>query len=250
MIQFQSENPCLNRIQPAVVALYVVVILLRLAMVAQHPYSLRQVWIVGRDCASLTASTQILAGIKTESRCLPHRSSSFPAFVFLRKVLGAMSLAGIFQYDETPSFSQFSNPIHVGRLSAEVNGHHRRNYPAGATRNRPSSKLVLVALRLQVLAEFFRVHIVGALIYVDELRLCTSLGNSFGGSDESVWHGEYAIARADPCGHKGETRRICPAAHTDAIVHLAELRKRVFKILYRLASYEGSGVQCSSKNGD
>src|SRR5208337_4933000 len=175
MIQLQSENPCLNCIQPSVVTLYVMVVFLRLAMVTQHAYSLCQVWIVGRDCASLTASSQILAGIETESRCFPHRSSSFPAFVFLRKVLGAMGLAGIFHYDDTPSFSQLSNPIHVGRLSVEVNGHDRRNHPAGATRNRPSSKLVLVALRLQVLAEFFRIYIVGALIYVDELRLRTSL---------------------------------------------------------------------------
>src|SRR5271157_991849 len=133
MIQFQSENPCLNRIQPAVVTLYVVVILLRLAMVAQHPYSLCQVWIVGRDCASLTASTQILAGIETEGRCFPHRPSSFPAFVFSREVLGTMGLAGIFYYDEIPSLGQFKNPIHVGRLPVEVNGRDRRNRSPGSS---------------------------------------------------------------------------------------------------------------------
>src|SRR5271167_1898321 len=106
MVQFYSENSCLNRIQPAIVALHVMVILLRLAMVAQHSYSLRQDRIVGRNCASLTASAQIFARIEAEGCCFPHRSSLFPAFVFLRKVLGAMSLAGVFYYDEIVSSGQ------------------------------------------------------------------------------------------------------------------------------------------------
>ena len=37
---------------------------------------------------------------------------------------------------------------------------------------------------------------------------------------------------------------------TDTVADLAEFRKCIFKILYRFASYECSGVQCSPKNGD
>ena len=68
------------------------------------------------------------------------------------------------------------------------------------------------------------------------------LRNGFGGGDEGVRHGEHAIPRADPGGHKCETQRICPAAHTDTMVDIAELRKCVFKILYRLSPYECSVV--------
>jgi hypothetical protein len=35
-------------------------------------------------------------------------------------VLGAMSLAGVFYYDEVPRFGQLQNPIHVGGLSVEI----------------------------------------------------------------------------------------------------------------------------------
>ena len=56
------KNSCLDRIQPAVVTLYVMVVLLRLAMVAQHAYSLRHVRVVRRNCPSLTTSTRFLPG--------------------------------------------------------------------------------------------------------------------------------------------------------------------------------------------
>src|SRR5271165_4954278 len=123
-----------------------------------------------------------------------------------------MSLAGIFYYDQIPSLGQLENPIHVSRLPVEVNRHDRRNHPASAAGNRPSGKLIAIAPRFQEFAKLFRIHVVGALVDVDKLRLRTSLGDGFGGSDESVRHGEYAIPRANPCGHKGETQRICPTA--------------------------------------
>src|SRR5208283_5134924 len=119
------------------------VVFLRLAMVAQHAYVLRQVRFVGRDCTSLTAGPEILARIEAEGSGFPHRSRSFPSFVFSREVLGTMSLASIFYYDQVPSPGQLQNPIHVGRLSVEVNRHDRLNHPAGPMRNRPSGKLVL-----------------------------------------------------------------------------------------------------------
>ena len=90
------------------------------------------------------------------------------------------------------------------------------------------------------------------MLFIDvyELRLRTSLRNGFGGGDEGIRHREYAIPRADPCSHECETQRIGPTAHTNTMINLAELCKRSFKILYRFASYESSGMKCSSKNGD
>ncbi len=83
---------------------------------------------------------------------------------------------------------------------------------------------------------------IGALVDIDELRMRTGLRNGFGGGDEGVRHGEYAISRADPGGHKRETQRVCPAAHTNTMADLAELRKCLFKIFYRFPSYECSGA--------
>ena len=88
---------------------------------------LRQIRVVGGNCSSLAASTQVLARIETEGRCLPHRSGLFPAFVFAREILGAMGLARVFHDYEIVSVGQLQNRIHVGRLSVEMDRHYRRN---------------------------------------------------------------------------------------------------------------------------
>src|SRR5580704_14204646 len=61
--QLHAQDSRLDRVQPAVVSLDVMVILLRLPMVAQHANFPRNLGVIGGYRAGLAARSQILAGI-------------------------------------------------------------------------------------------------------------------------------------------------------------------------------------------
>src|ERR1700674_275269 len=94
--KFHREPSRLNGVQPTIVAFDIVVILFRLAVVADHLHPLRHSLIVCRDSSALATGSQILAGIKTESSRLPHRTGTLPGIFLLREVLSAVRLARIF----------------------------------------------------------------------------------------------------------------------------------------------------------
>src|SRR5271165_2541174 len=123
-------------------------------------------------------------------------------------------------------------------LSVQVDGRDRRNHPTGTARNRPPAKPISVALRLQKFVELFRIHVVGALVDIDELRKRTGLRNGFGCGDEGVRHGEYTFALSDPGGNKREPQRVRPTADANTMAYVAEFRKGPLKIFDGLPSYE------------
>ena len=68
MAELDSEEGCLDRMQTAVVTLEVVVVLLRLAMLAQHLDRLRRLVVARRHGAAFAARTEVFARIETERR--------------------------------------------------------------------------------------------------------------------------------------------------------------------------------------
>src|SRR5262250_1469928 len=78
MLQLHVKNSALNGIQASIVAFEVVIILLCLAMVAQHAAVRRNRSVVGCDRAPFAASSQVFARIKAEGSDTPHRSCREP----------------------------------------------------------------------------------------------------------------------------------------------------------------------------
>src|SRR6266436_5173931 len=97
--ELYGEPPCLNGIEPPIVALYVVVVLFHLTMVADHLHCLRHSLIVGCDRAAFATSPKILSWVETESRCVAHGTCLLPVAVFLREILGAMCLACVLNHN-------------------------------------------------------------------------------------------------------------------------------------------------------
>src|ERR1700733_5119808 len=100
MTEFHAQDARLQGIEATVVTLGIVIILLRLTVFAQHAHFLSDRFTVGGCRPRFAASTQILAWVKTEGRRVAHGASLPPAIFLLRKVLGAMSLAGVFYHNQ------------------------------------------------------------------------------------------------------------------------------------------------------
>ncbi len=72
VFEFCSEKTRLDRIQPSVVALEVVLILLCLSVISELARDLRQVFVIRRDRTGFAAGTQVLARVKAECRGMTH----------------------------------------------------------------------------------------------------------------------------------------------------------------------------------
>src|SRR6266852_9532331 len=101
MLKFYVKEARLNGVQSSVIAFHVVVVLLSLAMIANHADPGAKSIVVRRDRPRFAAGTQVLAGIEAESGGPAHRAGDEPAVVFAREVLCAMRLASIFHHNET-----------------------------------------------------------------------------------------------------------------------------------------------------
>src|SRR5258708_999078 len=123
--EFGAEDSRLNSIQATVVPLQVVIILLRLAVVAQHPDTSRDFFIVSGHRAGFSACTQVFSWIETESSGAPHRTSLSPPLLFARKILCAVSLTSVFDHKQVVSFREFQDGIHVRHLAVQMHGNDR-----------------------------------------------------------------------------------------------------------------------------
>ena len=72
----------------------------------------------------------------------------------------------------------------------------------------------LDALLLEVLAQFLRIHVVGALVDVDELRQRAGLRNRFRRRDKGIRNSDGHIPWLHACRHQGEAQaRRCRCPH-------------------------------------
>ena len=77
--QLDTQHSGLDGIEPTIVPFEIMVILFRLAVVAQHADFARNFFIVRCHRSSFSAGAQILSWIKTEGGRVAHRSSFLPS---------------------------------------------------------------------------------------------------------------------------------------------------------------------------
>ncbi len=75
----------MNRVQPAVVAFDIVIVLFRLAVIAKHAHALGHRFVIGSDGAAFATSPEILAWIEAKGGREADRSSFSPAFPSVEK---------------------------------------------------------------------------------------------------------------------------------------------------------------------
>src|SRR5207247_8696999 len=82
-LELDGQDPCLDRVESAIVPLDVVNVFPRLAMISQHLAVPRQSLVVGGDGSRLSAGAQILTGIEAERRGAAHRPGLTPPVLSL-----------------------------------------------------------------------------------------------------------------------------------------------------------------------
>src|ERR1700727_1490451 len=122
MFEFDVQKPSLDRVQSAVIAFDVVIVLLGLAVIAKHTHAGRDGGIVRGGCTSFPACPKILAWVKAESGRVAHRPGLLPAVLPSRKVLRTVCLAGILDNKNAILVRQLKNSVHVSHLAIEMHG--------------------------------------------------------------------------------------------------------------------------------
>ena len=243
MLELQSQDAGLNRIQPAVVSFEFVIILLRLPVVAQHPDFLCKLFIVGRNRARFSASAQVFSWIEAKCGRAAHRASPLPTILLLRKVFCTVGLASIFDDDQVVSLGKLKDGTHVRHLAVQVHGNDSCNRSSRLFVEQFLGHTVEVALCFQVFLKFHGIHGVSALIDIHEVRTSAGLGDGLGGRDKSVGDCNDGITRTDPGSDQGEPQSIRSASDADAILHIAELGKIFFEVFHHRPANETSGLQ-------
>src|ERR1019366_2906839 len=80
MPQLHAQDAGLDRVQPPVVAFHFVVVLARLAVVAQHADVPGQLGVVGGHGSGLAACAEVLAGVEAECAGAAHGTGFTPAW--------------------------------------------------------------------------------------------------------------------------------------------------------------------------
>ena len=99
------------------------------------------------------------------------------------------------------------------------------------------------ALRFQVLPQLLGIHVVGALVDVDEFGKRTSLRNRFRGGNECVRDGDDDIAGLTPAAISAKRRASVPLFTATACFGFAEGGKGLLEILDHRAADEARGAQ-------
>ena len=134
--KLDAQHTGLDRIEPAVEPLDVVVVLLRLPVVAEHSALVGHPVIIGGDCSGLAARTQVLPGIKAERGGMAHRACLAPPAFLFREVFCTVRLAGVFDDNEVVSGGQLEDGVHVGHLPVQMHGNECRHRAACALAHR------------------------------------------------------------------------------------------------------------------
>jgi hypothetical protein len=129
--QFDQQDRGLNRVQSTVEGQETVNILLSLPVVPQQSKSVGNFRVLGHNCTAIPVSPQIFTGIKTEAPGVAERTRPFTF------VIGAMCLAGVFDYFQTVFVGELPNRMHFSRLAKQMHGHDR----FGARCNGPLNQL-------------------------------------------------------------------------------------------------------------
>ena len=159
-----------------------------------------------------------------------------------------MCLAGVFDDDEVVLGRQDEDGVHVGHLPVQVHGDDCRHRGASALAHRAAHLVVICAFTFQVSPQLLRIHGVGALVDVHEIRPRAGLRDGFRGGDESVRHGHDRIARLHAGGNQSKPQGIGAASHADALLRPAKLCKVPFEVFHHPSADESSSLQGASED--
>src|SRR5439155_2441031 len=243
MLELDAQNARLDRVEPPVVALDVVIILLRLAVIPEHTNLTRERLVVRGHGASFAAGAQVLARIEAERGRAAERASLAPPIFLFREVFCTVRLAGVFDDNEVVSGGQLEDGVHVGHLPVQMHGNECRHRAARALAHRAARLQVARAFGLEVGAQSLRVHGVGALVDVDEVRARAGLRNSFRRGDEGVRHGHDGIARLYAGSDQSKAQRVGATSYADATRYPAKLGKLPLEGLHDRSTDEARSLQ-------
>src|SRR5216683_3769189 len=240
MRQLGVQKTGLNRIQSAVIAFNVVIILSCLTVISQHLDPFYETRIVGRNCSGISASSEILPGIKAERRRTSHGACFHPAIVLARKILGSMRLTSIFNHDQAVLRSKVENLVHVSALAIEMHRDCSSDRPSTSTTNQ-AAQGIRSALSFQIPPQHGGIHVVRALVNVDEFRQSSRLRNRFCRGNKGVRYGDDDIAGPHTTRQESEAECIRTAADCDRMFGATESSECFLKFLHhRAADKSGS----------
>src|SRR5262245_30992467 len=161
--KLDSEKTCLDGVKAPVVTLEIVDILLRLPVIADHPYHARDIFIVSGDGARLAACPQVLPRIKAERSRVSHRAGTTPealtsaCIAVSREILRSVRLACVLDNEQIPALGDLQDGIHVSHLAIKMNGNDRLDWSTGAAPNR-ITRCRIGSTTLQVVRQRRRTH--------------------------------------------------------------------------------------------
>src|SRR3954470_10931983 len=82
------------------------------------------------------------------------------------------------------------------------------------------------------LLQLLRIHVICALIDIDEHRTRSCVRDCFRRGHKRPRHGDALVARADVSGEQREPKRLSPAANTDGVPRSTEGRKFRLELLH------------------
>src|SRR5882724_11016470 len=125
MSQFDAQKPGLDCVKPSVIALDIMVVLLGLTMITDHPDLCCNLFIVARHRAGFAACSQILSRVETKSRGISHGARLQPGLPFFRIVLSSVRLASILDHQDPKLPRDLRNCIHIRYLTVQMDRNYR-----------------------------------------------------------------------------------------------------------------------------
>ena len=122
------------------------------------------------------------------------------------------------------SAREFQNRIHVGRLSKQMNWNNG------------------FCPRAENSFESGRIHRVSLLLYIDEYRPGSTVGDGLGCSHECIRDGDDFIPRSNAAGQKRQPECFRSTANADGVATATVGRERFFEFLDKRATGKGAAI--------
>ena len=169
------------------------VVLLGLAVVAEHLDLFRQLLVVGHDGPGLAEGAQIFPRIEAEAAGNAHGAGLFTL------VEGPVGLAGVLEDGDIVLLGDCQDRVHVGGLTEEMHG----DDGPGARRDGA--------------LELCGVHVAGVGVDVDKDGVGPCKGDGLGRGDEGRGHRDHLVGLANAQGQQSQPDGVGSVAHADGI---------------------------------
>jgi len=156
-------------------------------------------------------------------------------------------LARVFDHNQAVAPGQLQDRVHVRGLAVKVNGDNGpHRYPQLAVHHVAAA--IHVAPALQVLGQLARVHVVRALVDIDENRPRAGLGDGLRRGDERIRDRDDDGPLLEARRHESESHRVGAAGHAHTVPSTAELGEIALESFDHGAAYKRPGPQGCGEN--